>query len=369
MRYVALLLCFFATALSAQTVITTIPEHIADGKVTITADNGIEDWGKVYFSGDWATLDSLLRQAFKTSPFDPKGVPDADAYSLATKTYSVIFTTTVRKADGEVIRVLLQPAPPGPYSTTLPGTHTHYELFIKPAPGAVLQASYTATETDDPLAAALPGFFKQFDPKILAPFFPTVFAQPRQTTYDVELRRVNLPLARAKIDVNDDLTIPQVTPTIPPKPTKLTQKTGYLNVPSQHIGLTAIAGVMLSVRQGSRVKVGNDGKLTQDPLSGAISVASVNIHPVAYNLSATRLTMPERLSLFLGPVLTPEFGLAAGGSIALIRGVSLNVGYSVLRINTLRSGDSLDQKPTNKDHPFGNGYARVFFFGLGYNVK
>jgi hypothetical protein len=354
MRYAALLLCLFATALSAQTVITTTSEHVADGKVTITAPNGIEDWGKVYFSGDWVTLDGLVRQALTTSPFDPQTIPPDDAYSLATKTYSVIFTTTARKAEGEVLRVLLQPAPPGPYSTTLPGIHTHYELFVKPVAGATLQASYTATETDDPLLAALPGFFKQFDPKIIAPFFPTRdFAKAPQKTYDVELRRVNLPLVRAKIDVSDDLTIPQVPPT----------------TPRQRIGLTAIAGVMLSVRQGSRVKVGNDGKLTQDPLSGGISVAAVNIHPVAYNPSTKGLTMPERFRLFIGPVLIPEFGVAAGGSIALIRGVTLNAGYSVLRINTLRPGDALDQKPTNTAHPFRNGYARVFFFGLGYNVK
>ncbi|HEY6141615.1 MAG TPA: hypothetical protein VI670_27970 [Thermoanaerobaculia bacterium] len=438
----------------------------------------LRKWSEIYFSGDWAALQTTLRDDLKGLKFPD--LSDDDQVQFERRAYSVVFITTLRKREGEIVRVVLQPSAPAPYSTTLPGLRTHYELHVKPVEAESLATTYFSTPTDDPVASQLAAFVKQFDPKALGPFFPPfALTVLTNSTFYVDLRRVRLPFARAKIDIEDDaatiadfdaksgdlkidaakltesLTVreargipcatdvakalqariesfiaqPQTSmcPTAPsddekkklttpwdvlqrelgctyvtsvqvstacgnaPSPEinalvvsiegrykdlakaaalKVAGKTTYVNVPRSAVGLGVIAGVITSVPSGQkRYKVGNDGKLTLDPLTGGVSIAAVNIHPWRFNSATTSITTAERFRFFVGPVLTPEFGFAAGAGVGVIRGLSINAGYGVVRISTLRDGDQAGAAPADKTRPLRNSTARVVFFGLGYNFK
>lgn len=476
MRLLRLLPVFMvaATAAEAQTPIPARVVKVATATMP-SAPTLLSTWAQVYFSGDWQKLQDTIRQDLKELSFPE--ITGEDKLDLDKRPYSVVFITTLRKKEGEIARVVLQPSAPAPYSTTLPGLRVHYELHVKPVEAESLSTTYFSTATEDPITSQLAAFVKQFDPKILGPIFPAFSTEsdtPRSTFY-VDLRKVRLPLTRAKIDIEDEaatgadfeakreslkseaakltqslsarearnircatalaealekriadyvttntaicLELPQeeagkltawdklqreidcaytatVTGTacsgsaVPNENAllmavetrykdlakggalKVTGKASYSNVPLSVIGLGVIAGVITAV-PGShdRYKVGGDGKLVLDPLTGGMSIAAVNIHPWRFNSAATSITARERFRFFVGPVLTPEFGLAAGAGVAVIRGLSINAGYGVVRINTLRAGDQAGSPPTDKNRPFSNGTAGFLFFGLGYNFK
>ncbi len=153
------------------------------------------------------------------------------------------------------------------------------------------------------------------------------------------------------------------------KPQQLKKDSTYENALPTRRTLGLISSLMLETSGDKRVKL-DGGKLITDPLRGAMSLAVVNYHPVGFDPKSENPTFGERFRLFAGPVITPEFGLGAGVGYAIWRGVSVNVGYAMVRVNTLRRGDRLVNPavaPSNLRRPFRDGNAEVVFAGLGFN--
>lgn len=139
----------------------------------------------------------------------------------------------------------------------------------------------------------------------------------------------------------------------------------YSNVPQSYISLGVLAGVLGDTGGDGRYKL-DSGKISADPVTGTLSMAILNFHPWGYNPKSERLSWGERSRLFVGAVLTPEFGLGAGVGVSLVKGLSVNFGYAWMRVDTTRGGDAAGGAPSNLKDPFRNGVARSGFFGFSY---
>jgi hypothetical protein len=103
-----------------------------------------------------------------------------------------------------------------------------------------------------------------------------------------------------------------------------------------------------------------------DPLSGTITLGTLIFRPAGTDPKARAFPASERWTLFVGGVLTPEFGLSGGAGFNLNRKISLNAGIAFLRIDTLKAGETVGSAPVS-DKPLKNGVARTVFVGFGYN--
>lgn len=109
--------------------------------------------------------------------------------------------------------------------------------------------------------------------------------------------------------------------------------------------------------------------IAPDPMPSVLTMAIVNIHPVAFDRARVTPSWPERLAFFTGGVLTPDFGITGGGGVAVLRGLGLNAGFAWTFPNTLREGETIGQRPQNQNRPFRLGRARVGFVGLSFVFK
>jgi hypothetical protein len=139
----------------------------------------------------------------------------------------------------------------------------------------------------------------------------------------------------------------------------------YENVPLRRYSLGVVAGFAVGADDDQRAELKSD-KVAVDPMNDVVTAITVNIHPKRYDPNALAMTPAERYRCFLGATYTPEFGLMGGVGIGLIRGLSVNVGYGVMRINEIRSGDEFGEAPSRPEDPFDNAAAGFGFLGLGY---
>jgi hypothetical protein len=124
-----------------------------------------------------------------------------------------------------------------------------------------------------------------------------------------------------------------------------------------------------SVPNTTRVKLNDDGNVVADPLSRQINLVVVNIGFRPYNADAFHPTPAERFQWFVGAVVTPDFGVGAGVSAHLVRGLSVNFGGAVMGVRGLRDGDMLGAAPKHPENAFRLTRAQVVFVGVGYNFK
>jgi hypothetical protein len=141
----------------------------------------------------------------------------------------------------------------------------------------------------------------------------------------------------------------------------------FTNIPYTSLNF-GLLGTYIAYNHPSsaRAKISN-GIVTPDPIKGALSMAVLNIYPKPYDAEALHMTKNERLRLFVGGILAPEFGVGGGVGFGIVRGLSLNFGGGLLFISTLKEGEQFGNAPVNKENPFKTGTAAVLFAGIGYN--
>jgi hypothetical protein len=156
------------------------------------------------------------------------------------------------------------------------------------------------------------------------------------------------------------------------KETRRPLESRVLNTPRTRFtlgGLTAaMTGSPLYGEAATRAKVGSNGTLVLDPLPTLMTMAIVNIHPTTYDASSDAITAGERFRAFAGTVITPDFGITAGVGVAIIRGLSANVGWANLFIKTPASGFAIGSSASSGS-PLQVSQAGVFYAGLGFNFK
>ena len=118
-----------------------------------------------------------------------------------------------------------------------------------------------------------------------------------------------------------------------------------------------------------RVKIGSNGSIIHDPLPTLMTMGVVNIHPRPYDSDSDRSTWAERVRLFAGVAITPDFGLGGGVGVMIIRGLSVNAGWANLFVKTPRAGFSVGQTPPPDSTGLSVGNAGVWFAGLTFSSK
>ena len=154
-------------------------------------------------------------------------------------------------------------------------------------------------------------------------------------------------------------------------PTEVTGEFTLKNMPYQRYSFGLFAGAIVTDFGGStRIKI-DDNIVVEDPLSRSMTMVTLNIAFSPYDADSPKLTPQERGRYFIGAILTPEFGVGTGFSVALMRGVAVNVGVGGVLVSV--PGKDLDvgsAVPANSpDDPDGLGLKGVVFAGLSYNFK
>ena len=151
----------------------------------------------------------------------------------------------------------------------------------------------------------------------------------------------------------------------PPKTTSSSASTTVTGIPYQRLSFGALGAYVAHASASTdRVKV-DSGKVVADPIGRAMTAVVLNIHP-KFNPKAPKMESGERKRAFIGAVLTPNLGVAMGLGYGFLRNLSINGGYALLVIPTMREEDKLNEPPANGTKPFDPGVAHVWFLGFGY---
>lgn len=193
------------------------------------------------------------------------------------------------------------------------------------------------------------------------------WGQTRKTARESAERYLRANPNLAKRDMEAILIVEkELLNAIPDGSDKIEKSSSYKNVPKRHISFGLLSAATFGESKDPiRVKV-DENKVVQDPLPTALTMAIVNIHPSAYDAQNEKISWSERLRFFAGATLSPEFGIGFGGGVALFRGVSLNLGYAFMLIDT--EGDQkIGQEVLADEDPLGSGTAGAWFFGGSYS--
>jgi hypothetical protein len=146
------------------------------------------------------------------------------------------------------------------------------------------------------------------------------------------------------------------------------------NVPREHVsfGFLSAARFGAAPNEVLRVKLADDGTVVEDPLPRLLNAVIVNWHPFGYH-SDELVTFRDRGSVkFLtGALLSPDFGLLLGGGYSPLKGLSVNLGYAMLIVNSPKEGVVVHELPPEnlRNDPFKSAWARTWFWGLSYSFQ
>jgi hypothetical protein len=119
----------------------------------------------------------------------------------------------------------------------------------------------------------------------------------------------------------------------------------------------------------TRVKLNDAGNLVADPLRRQLSMVLLHWSPSGYDDDAPRIQRAERFRLFASGIITPDFGVGAGASFLLVRGVGITGGGGLLVTRALGPNDGLGKPPGEPSKPFAVGVAKTAFVGICLNFK
>ncbi len=137
------------------------------------------------------------------------------------------------------------------------------------------------------------------------------------------------------------------------------------NTPRTRAAFTAAASYIVHLRGDENVKV-SGSTYASSPLSRAMTMAAIAIHPKAYDSSLSNISGAERFSFLLGGVLTPAAGGAVGISFGLMRGMAINAGLAILVVSKPSAGSVGGAAPATGQSQLVVGHAQAIFLGGSY---
>jgi hypothetical protein len=147
-------------------------------------------------------------------------------------------------------------------------------------------------------------------------------------------------------------------------PALVAEDTSLTNEPLTRFGIGVVAGYIHSAKPADpRVKVGGNGMLVEDPLPRGLAAAVLNYVPWGYDRKTVRPSKREQLRIFVGPVFTPNIGLAVGAGWQPIRFVSIVAGIGRLWYPTGAIGST----PATGSGPFEQRSVGIKFSGVAVN--
>jgi hypothetical protein len=146
----------------------------------------------------------------------------------------------------------------------------------------------------------------------------------------------------------------------------------FKNRPLTHWSFGAGSGVLTSGLVDPKLSLPrvtmDDGKLAADPLPRVMTLTIVNWSPKGYDAEAEHVSGPERVRGFFGVTVTPDFGVAAGINVLLVRGIGI-IGGGTLMFAKGADASAIGQAPADTDQPYKVSYARGLLIGISYNFK
>lgn len=188
-----------------------------------------------------------------------------------------------------------------------------------------------------------------------------------------ELERSNITIQDSKITVpSDDEATPLTRALLTTEKVAMTTKYLFAPPTTAEVGLGAalIAGVSLN----QPAKVDSSTKnLVDDTPTTPMTYVAFNWRPWGFDESRSVPKFREAFRIVLGPTLTPNPGFALGVGLSppfrsILRTVSIQVGYSVMLANVLRTEDTLGKPPNIKEHQTRRGAMGAAFIGIGYGL-
>jgi hypothetical protein len=152
-------------------------------------------------------------------------------------------------------------------------------------------------------------------------------------------------------------------------PAKLKADVKFANRPLTHFGFGALSSIAFSGKTNEPRAQVDDGAIVEDPLPRALTAVVLNYNVTGYNAESSRVRLRERVNLFGGATITPEFGLTGGVNVVLVRGLGVNVGYALLFHATKREADVFGEAPSDPLDPLRLANVGVWYAGLSYNFK
>lgn len=247
-----------------------------------------------------------------------------------------------------------------------PGGPQLVELFLARSRDAVMSALYTSTRERDP-AASQPAAFAQ---ALAGPMFAAIGAiagdvaarpapPPPEADLWATIAVAALPHARAAVRLratardgaaaSADLT--------------------FHNRPLSRWSFGAGAAVIAAASVPTpRVDLDSGGVIVADPLPRVMAMAHVNWSPRGYDGDAPAVSGAERVRLFAGAALTPDFGITGGVTVLVVRGVGVSTGVAFLFAKGT-GAEAIGRVPANPSRPFRLAVPAAWFIGLTFNPK
>jgi hypothetical protein len=109
-------------------------------------------------------------------------------------------------------------------------------------------------------------------------------------------------------------------------------------------------------------------KLLPDNPTTPLTFIAFDIH-WPYDETRFSPSFAERSRAFFGVALTPDLGVVGGVGVGIVRGLSVEVGYSVLLAHTLARGEQLSSPEVILHDPTPRKAVGAFFAGIGYSFQ
>jgi len=142
-----------------------------------------------------------------------------------------------------------------------------------------------------------------------------------------------------------------------------------LNIPPDKIKFGFVNAIIPSdFGDCKRIKLNDDGKLTNDFIKRQyLLMLTCNYYFLNRYPYSDRNTFCEKLKVFVGLSLVPEFGFGGGIGLDISNGLSINFGWTALWAYHLKEGDQLYTPPRDPNNYYDLKLLHALFVGLGYD--
>jgi hypothetical protein len=366
----AAILAISAAALSAQ--VPSRPKDYGAG-VVVNLDKLTTDLSDLYFTGQWDALQKKICDlGLWIEPKEKEGNSKIRENLDPEKNfYIVVFLARDEGGERKLIRFAWHKPAPAPYAASIPGKKEIFEIVLGAGAEYELTTSYVSTQTEDPLLAEVPKFVK----KIETIFIDIIDTKNRtkQVTANFKVNRVVLPYERAKVHITD---VAELSKQAAAKSGVKEVKASFdfKNAPWTRWSFGLLSAYTLGRDYAKdRIRLTDDGYYAANPPGNPMTAALLNIHPLAFDPDTVRMTLAERIRLFVGGVLSPDAGVCAGAGFGLLRGLAVNAGVALMGLRTARDPHALvingraKTEPGDANEPFKTAWKAVGFLGFGYS--
>jgi len=183
----------FAAGLVAQ--VPSRPEIVGAGTIE-NLDAVLEEMSQSYFSGRW----DLLQERIGRLDWGRKAI--GRRIDPSANFYLVVFLSHEEGGAPRLVRFAWHTPAPEPYAARIPGRKEIFEIVLGAGSDMELRTSYQSTRKENPLLEQVPRFVKKIESALLGASIKRT-GPTQASTFNFEVRRIELPFARAKIKIAD----------------------------------------------------------------------------------------------------------------------------------------------------------------------